>query len=458
LGWTAPAANEGRDGARVVFELPPAPTEPRLSPNEAVPTTLATLHRYAEKDEIELVRPHVPHGEAATWAVRVDPKALAKVNAPELRAPVAPLVTSAVPSQSPAVIAAAALAMIAGALAFLLRRKQALVAEMCQSRHVTPRPLVRLVFLAPLFPFAYGAIGSGAFAAFAWGNPFVGAALVVLGLLLATHRAPTAIPRPRGPGAWREVAGADVLVARAPRPLRGDVLDAATPRGRIALLGLSTLVAIASWSLAMHIAGIAFALPLAAAVVLPLFLTGSRAQLPALPEEIAVRMLRPARDALSRLVDLEHVDVRLLGRVLAGTKDELDEIRLVCAPIDRTPGLRALELALAIAAPGPHGAVPEVLVRYEDGSPAGARIAALAARPRVMPGRAPEEKVARLVPSDPTPEAAARLLGTLVRELEGRRSTDRVKDPVRTKRYVGPERRIRRWPLLPSFHPSTRVV
>jgi hypothetical protein len=452
LAWTAPGANEGRDGARVVFELPPAPTEPRLSTSEAVPTSLATLHRYPDKDEMELVRPHVPKGEAPVWAVRVDPKALAKVNAPELRAPAPAVVASTAPSNARAILAAAALAIFAGALAFLLRRKRALVADTCRMRQVTPRPLVRLpariAFAAPAVPFAYGATGAGAFAAFAWGNPFVGAALVVVGLLLATYRAPIAIARPRGPGAWREVRGTDVLVARRPRPLPSDALDAATTRGRLALLAILAVVGVGSWSLATRIAGIAVALPLACVVVLPVFLTGSRAQLPALPEEIAARMLRPARDMLARIVDLAHVDVRLLGRVLAGTKNEVDEIRLVCAPIDRTPGLRALELALAIAAPGPHGAIPEVLVRYEDGSPAGARIAALSPRPRVVPGRTPEEKVARLVPTDPTPEAAARLLGALVRELEGRRVTDRAKDATRTKPYVGRERRVRRWPVL----------
>lgn len=456
LGWTAPASNEGRDGARVVFELPPAPTEPRLSTSSVehqdAPTTLATLHRYPEKDEIELVRPHVPKGEAPSWAVRVDPKALAKVNTPELRAPTPAAVTSTAPTNGRAIFAAAALAVFAGALAFLLRRKRSLVADTCQLRQVTLRPLVRLpariAFLAPVLPFVYGGAGAGAFAAFAWGDPFIGAALVVAGLLLGTHRAPIAVARPRGPGAWREVAGAEVLVPRAPRPLPSDVFDAGTTRGRLVLVALFAVVAIAAWSLATHVAGIAVALPLASVVVLPVFFTGSRAQLPALPEEIAFRMLRPARDTLARIVDLAHVDVRLLGRVLTGTKAELDEIRLVCAPIDRTPGLRALELALAIAAPGPHGAIPEVLVRYEDGSPAGARIAALSPRPRVVPGRSPEEKVARLVPTDPTPEAAARLLGALVRELEGRRESDRTKDASKSKAYVGRERRVRRWPVL----------
>ena len=456
VGWTAPASNEGRDGARVVFELPPAPTEPRLSANgpehQEAPTTLATLHRFADKDEIELVRPHVPKGEAPVWAVRVDPKALAKVTNPELRAPPPVAVTSAAPTNGRAIVAAIALAVLAGALAFLSRRKRALIADTCQLRQVTPRPLVRLparfAFATPILPFVYGLTGAGAFAAFAWGNPFAGAALVVAGLLLGTHRAPLVVARPRGPGAWREVAGADVLVARRPRALPGDALDAATTRGRLVLSAIVVVVGLAAWSLATHIVGIAAALPLASVVVLPVFLTGSRAQLPALPEELAFRMLRPARDTLTRLVDLAHVDVRLLGRVLAGTKDELDEIRLVCAPIDRTPGLRALELALALAAPGPNGAIPEVLVRYEDGSPAGARIAAFQPRPRVVPGRTPEEKVARLVPIDPTPEAAAKLLGTLVCELEGRRASDRTKDAAKSKRYLGPERRVRRWPVL----------
>lgn len=452
LAWTAPAAAEGRDGARVVFELPPAPTEPRLPAADVAQTTLATFHRLADKDELELVRPHVPRGESVTWAARIDPKALPNVNAPELRAPPPPPPPSEIPGRLPAIVAAAALAAIAGALAFVLRRKRALLAATCAARNVAPRPLLPLrPRFAPLAPFAYGAAGAGAFASFAWGSPIAGALLVVAALAFATHRAPTAITRPRGPGAWREVPGEDVLVPRPAEPMPGDALDLATTRGKAVLAAIAIAVGIASWVLATRVAGVGVALPLAAVALVPVFATGSRAQLPARPSELASRMLRPARDALARAIDLSHVDLKVVARFLAGSTESFDEVRIVCAPVDRTPGLRALELALAIAAPGPHGAVPEVLVRYDDGSPAAARIAAFAPTARVVPGRSAEEKVARIVPADPSAGAAARLLASLLVALEGRRATDRAQPPAapaRPRRYGGPERRVRRWPVL----------
>ena len=448
IAWSAPPSVEGRDGARVVFELPPAPTEPRLGGTETAQTTLATLRRFADKDELELVRPHVPRGETVTWMARIDPKALSKVDAPELRPPPAPVIASSIPTRTPAMIAAAALAALAGIFAFALKKKRALVARDCAVRALEPRPLVNAPFLAAFVPFAYGVGVAAAFAAFSWGNPLVGAVLVVAACLLATHRAPAPIRAPRRAGAWREVAASEVLVPKKARPLAGDVLDLATTRGKLVFAIVATAVVGLAWLLATRVAGVAFALPLSAVALVPIFATGSRTQHPATPVDVAARMLRPARDALAKLADLSHVELRVMGRVLAGTNADIDEVRLVCAPIDRTPGLRALELALAIAAPGPHGAVPEVLVRHDAGSPAAARIAAFAPGARIVIGRSADEKVTRLVPTDPTPEAAARLLAALIAALEGRRTSDRPGASVKPVRWAGRERRVRRWPTL----------
>jgi len=104
LAWTAPPALEGRDGARVVFELPTAPTEPRLANAEQVQTTLATLRRLPDGDELELVRAHVPRGEAVTWAARVDPKAFPAVTTPELRPPPPPAQAARAADRTPAVL------------------------------------------------------------------------------------------------------------------------------------------------------------------------------------------------------------------------------------------------------------------------------------------------------------------------------------------------------------------
>ncbi len=427
LAWTAPPSPEGHDGARVIFELPSAPTEPRLASPEQAATTLATVRRESDKDELELVRAHVPRGEAVTWSARVDPKAFPRVTNPELRPPVA-AVTAAVPvpNHVPLVLVAVGLAVLAGALAIALRTKQAIVAAACALASVRERPLVPIPY--GLGPFAYGAVTSGALAALLWGTPAHGAALVVLAMALAAHRSPSLIARPRGPGRWQPIADEDVLVAR-PRPRApGDHLDIGARLGKLTALGVMIVLGVAAFVLRTRVAGAAVAIPLASAALVPLFATGTRAQLPRAPAELAARVLAPARDLLARLVDLTHVDVKCVARFREGSST-YDEVRLVCSPADRIPGLRTIELALATLEPGAPAALPEVLVRFDDRSEAAWKIAQIAPGIRVVPGRAADEKVLRLSPRLPTPAGAARLLARLAGDLEGRRASDRAVAP-----------------------------
>jgi hypothetical protein len=187
---------------------------------------------------------------------------------------------------------------------------------------------------------------------------------------------------------------------------------------------------------------VGIALPLASSALLPLFFTGTRAQLVPSRADAAVRLLRPARDALAAAVDLSHVDVSTIARVVAapGAGAAVDELRLSCVPRDRTPGLRAVELAVATCPSG--CAVPEVLLRFDGDSAAADRIARIAPKAPVARGRAPEERVARLSPVEETATAAAVLLGRLLLALEGRRASDRHVPPP-PKRWSGPERRLR---------------
>ncbi len=446
LSWTAPASPEGHDGARVVFEMPSAPTEPRLAAPEQAATTLATLRREPDKDELELVRAHVPRGEAVTWSARVDPKAFPRVTSSELRPPsAAGIAQVAVPNHVPFVLVACGFALLAGALAIALRAKQRMVAQACTARAVRSRSLVPVRW--GLGPFAYGAATAGAFAALLWGTPAYGAALIVLAMALAAHRSPAAIARPRGPGRWQPIPDAEVLVAHAPAAEPGDALDLCTRSGKITACVVALVLGVLSFVLRTRLAGAALAIPLAAAALVPLFATGTRAQLPRGPAELAAQILAPARNMLGRLVDLAHVDVRCMARFGEGTKT-YDEVRLACAPSDRIPGLRALELALAGALPGAPAVLPEVLVRFDDGSPAASKIAQIAPGIRVVPGRCAGEKVLRLTPRVPTASGAARLLARLATDLEGKRASDRqplgapAKPPARTSRFAGVERRL----------------
>jgi hypothetical protein len=428
IAWTAPPAPEGHDGARVVFELPSAPTEPRLAAAAESTTTLATLRRTTGRDELELVRAHVPRGEAVTWAARVDPKAFPRVTSPELRPP--PPVETAPPAilgtNARRALVAVGFALLAFAFAALLDRKQRTVRAAAELGAARARPLLALPLGAG--PFVYGVVTSLALALLLWSSPVAGALLVALAMALAAHRSPVPVARPRAPGAWRLLPDAQAFAGARNGPLPSDVLDVGQPRARWTFLLCTLLVGALTWLLRRWIPQVAIALPLTWAAIVPIFFTGTRAQLTPAPAELGARLLRPARDVLAATLDLAHVELGTLGRVVGAPEGaaspEIDELRLLCVPRDRTPGLRAIELAIA-SAPGGHVAVPEVFVRFDEGSATADRVARLAVEPPVASGRAPEERVARLSPDEPTARSAAALVAELVLALEGRRASDR---------------------------------
>lgn len=478
VSWTAPPAPEGHDGARVIFDLPAAPTEPRLAAALESTTTLSTLRRGPERDELELVRAHVPRGEAVTWRARVDPKAFPRVVDPELRPPPPPEVqpTSVLGSNLSRVLAGAGFALLAGLLAFLLREKQKMVRAAVATRSLRARPMIDLPRGAT--PFAYGIVSASALATLLWSNPIAGALLVTLAMALAAHRAPAAIVRPRGPGAWQPLSETKALLPQAPSPLPSDALDIGATRGRVTFLLVIAALGALTFVLRFRVPQIAIALPLVAMAIVPIFVTGTRAQLAPTPIDLAARLLRPARDALAKMIDLAHVDLRAIGRVVTDKRSgsasssnidlaRVDEVRLAAAPRDRIPGLRAIELALAPS--GDAFAAPEVFVRYDEGSAAAARIASLCAGIPIVCGRVPEERVIRLVPEEPTPRAAAALVAKMLDALEGRRLGDRVASAAETDPaapasrpilWRGPERRRPRKPATsgPSAKPVTTAV
>lgn len=437
LAWTARPSPEGHDGARVTFALPTAATEPRVVSEDEGATVLGSLRRLPETDELELVRAHVPRGETVTWAARVDPKAFPKVTNAELRPPPAPVVDRA-PSRAPAALLAVSLTVLVGLLTWLLRAKQASVAAACEAHGVTARPLVKLPFGAG--PLLFGVAATGGLSVLVLGTPLLGAALVVVAMALATHRRPRAVSRPRGPGRWRMVPD-DKMLARPRATDQGTAwLDATTPRGAASAALVTLTVAGAAFALRHHVAGILVALPLAASALVPVFVTGTRRQLPPRAEELARSVLRRVRDGVAKATDLAHVDLGFIARFAEGTT-EIDEVRLICAPKDKIPGLRCIELALTSAAVASREVLPELLVRYEDGTAAAAKIAQLAPGLPVVVGRVAEERVLRLVPTSPTAAFAARLLARVTSDLEGRREGDRSRTRARKSE---PQKRGRR--------------
>jgi hypothetical protein len=273
-------------------------------------------------------------------------------------------------------------------------------------------------------PFAFGLATTLALTSFLWASPLAGSALLVLAMALATFRPPRVVVRPRGPGRWSEVPDARVFVPAPIVAAEGDALDLGTRTGRLVAAAVALAVAACAAVLRHHVPYAHVAIPLVATALVPLFATGTRAQLPLTPEELAARVLAPARDALAAVVDLAHVDLVPIARLREGTR-RIDEVRLACSPRVRVKGLRSIELALATSPDGASAAIPQVLVRFDDGSSAAQKIAALAPGMEIVVGRVPEEKVLRVTPRVPTARDAARLVARLLRELEGRRAVDR---------------------------------
>jgi hypothetical protein len=324
-------------------------------------------------------------------------------------------------------------------LATALRAKQSAVAAASSARGVSARPLVPIPW--GIAPFAYGGTVAGSLAFALWGEPLAGAGLVVVAMMLAAHRSPLVVAKPRGPGRWETIADADVLVAR-PDP-SSDVFDVGTRKGKIAAALVAIAIAAVAFALRLRVAGAVVAVPLCSAALVPLFVTGTRAQLPPRPSDLASRVLRGARDALARMVDLAHVEIACIARFRSGApSDPIDEVRIACAPKDRIPGLRAIELAVAAPREGATSvAWPEILVRFDDGSEAAAKIAEVARGRRIVPGRGPEEKVLRVAPDAPTSAAAARLVAHLLGQLEERRARASAAPKREAAPWAGPERR-----------------
>ncbi len=88
LALSSPVAVDGFEVARTAIDLPAAPDGPRAIVAESGATdesAVASLRRGADRDVLELVRPHVARGEATTWTVRVDPRAFPLITDPRLR-------------------------------------------------------------------------------------------------------------------------------------------------------------------------------------------------------------------------------------------------------------------------------------------------------------------------------------------------------------------------------------
>jgi hypothetical protein len=432
LRWQSPRFDQGIDSMRVVFRVPPTATAPSVpsydvrDPEASFGAFIGNLRRAPDKDELEIVRPHVGQNEAVVWRAVVgselgpspEPTALP---APSPARKVAPIVPKPALDRLRAWGLLAAVAFVYGLLVALKWRGYARACRLCKA---TPSALVPLPIgvRAPLAGLAVAAaVGS---ALFLESPTWAGVALAV-GLLAAALRAPKVAPSLRGPGRWLPLTASEVF-AKTHQRLPGALLDASRFSGFLlfALLLAGALGAGGSLlSRSPHDALLVF---VAASLLVPLFLTGRQSDLPKAPVEAPRSLFRAVSRAFEKRPGTKVVP---WGR-LSDANGAIDELRLLLKLKGALDGLVAVEFGAEVVR-GLGGSVlsPYVLVRAREGSAAHQALPRAATFTR---GRKPEERVAILRPSLPTTAGAKALLQEVLDVLEERPKLD-LQGPGKSK-------------------------
>ncbi|HVU05757.1 MAG TPA: hypothetical protein VHE30_28605 [Polyangiaceae bacterium] len=419
--WHGLAFSNGMDAAKVVFRVPRGNLPPRLRAkagtdpssdiaDDGAGVFLSTLRRGDERDELEVVRPHVAKSESVAWSVVVDRGTFDAGAEPEASIPEAPAAVIAAPKAAPPrrppprslVFLAAAVALLA---VLVLVVKDRGLARLGAERRVSPRPLLPAPLALRGLCAALSIPGAAVLVA-AFSEPELALGVFLLGLVAQTYLPPAATPVLRGPGKW-ERRDPDFAFDDAP-PRLGALrfVDAGHPFGFVLFVSLlAATVAgalVAMRSSTFH--GVAAAL--ASTALFPVFFTGRSAELPPDPTRTPVRILEWLHDMLARDARL---DVAPFVRLPLG-QTRHDEIRLLVLPRQAVPGLVGIEVGVEYRAfPLGHVGLPFVLVRVREGSPAED---ALPKGHLWTRGRTPDERVAALRPRF----FARRALLALVRE------------------------------------------
>lgn len=418
LRWQSPRFDQGIDAMRVVFRVPPMATPPSLPSYEALGAMssfgafIGNLRRAPDKDELEIVRPHVARNEAVVWRAIVD---AGLAPAPEVAAP-APQST---PARAPRLVSRPALARLEGfgwfaALALtyglLVALKWRQFLRACEVAKARPKALLPLA-IGPRATLAGASVAGAVLSTLVLENPTLGGGLLALGLVAAAIGRPEVAPALRGPGRWLPLNEEEVFTPSRER-FPGAWLDASRWQG-LALFAAAfagcCAVACSRLSRSPYEALLVF---LAASLLCPLFFTGRAADLPkdaaAAPRSLYRRIARAfSKRAGTKVVPWAR---------LSDANGAIDELRLLFrlkAPLD---GLVAIEFGAEVVR-GLGGSVlsPYVLVRAREGSLAHQALPRAATFTR---GRKPEERVAILRPSLPTASGAKALLQEVLALLE----------------------------------------
>ncbi|WP_437965459.1 hypothetical protein WMF04_38365 [Sorangium sp. So ce260] len=472
ISWTGPLWDDGYDSARLTVAIPAAPDEPRVDEGRAdeageapaadalaAPSTLSTLRRSVDKDELELLRPYAPKAEPIRWSVRADARAFQPE--PAAAPPGADALgrladaAAASPDRSRTLYLAAGAALFAlySALVALKAREHE---RLARAAGVAPRPLIPIP-LAPRAALAGLALVAGVALELLLRDGTAGAALVAAATALAAHRT----PRPersgaalRRPGKWLPVAEAEAF--REPPRVRGVYLDVSTRAGKALLAALLAALGAGVYAVAGASPYHAQLLALDATALLAIFCTGRLAELPADPAARPVAFLRDVARRVRRSLKAPAApraaaktpagaaaktpagaaasaaakapagaaraaatasELRIVGRLrIPDGSPDADELRLGLSPRAALPGFVAIEVGVVYAS-GAGGAIglPEVLLRVTPGSPCERAVERLARSGRSSRGRRPGERVLAFTPRLPTARMTAAIAAALAR-------------------------------------------
>jgi len=432
--WIGPRFPEGIDSARVIFRLPPASSTPRVADpepalagqSESPGVFLSNLRRAHDKDELEVIRPHVAKGEPVVWRMLADAKAFdafapaappGALEAPADRAP-------GRPGRRALLIAAAGLLSLLYSV--LIALKWRALVRACELAKAKPRALIPLP-LAPRAALAGALLGGAAILGAETLTATGAGVLLVLAMALAAQRSPALLPRARGPGQWREISAEQAFVA--PRlKLPGRLLDAGAPSGFLlfvlALFGFGAGAALLMPISPYH----ALLFALGAACSLPIFCTGRASEL---PFDLGARPRALLRWLATKLQKNPRLEVTAWARFPEGQSDP-DELRLRVLPKRALSGLISIEVGLEYQqGDGGPVALPCLIVRAQDGSLCHRALPEQVVWTR---GRAPEERVAVIRPTLPT----RALCLSLVERVSGMLSPTAARNPGPPPRAQAP--------------------
>lgn len=400
LRWMGPRVPNGLDSAKTTVILPPSPTEPKAgdrSDDLGLSSTgafLTTTRRLVDRDEVELVRPHVAKAEQVVWSVRLDPRALGAVNDPRVRPPPSAGVQAIVSTESRErqVFLAVALgvAILFTALTAIKGRQ---VELHTRAAGLIPRPFFPASVNMRAF-LAGPTVALGVGLQLLLDPPVVGTALLLVAMLLMAHRTPLPRPLARAPGRWLPISDEEAFRPE-PRP-RDAWLDVSTRAGKLAFALGTLAVAVAAWATWRVSPYHANLVGLDGLMGLSLFLTGRR-------RELAPSLARGPVETLQRMAAYlrkKNPGMRVVpwARFPQGSADH-DELRLLVMP--RTPlrGLTAIEIGCSFPlGPGGYIVCPEILVRVADETDAARKARSMAPFGRWVRGRKAGEWVLSVEP------------------------------------------------------------